>query len=85
MPSRWPGREARQRKAVLAALEAAGDLGMSPNALAVTTQLPEQRLAATLRQLVDDGQVDRRQEWHPAGLRITRARYRLAPRHETRA
>jgi predicted transcriptional regulator len=72
------GREARQRKVVLEALEVVGDVGMSPNTLAVTTQLPEQRLEATLQRLVDTGLVDRRVERHPTGLRITRPRYRLA-------
>jgi len=78
MSSVWPGRSARQRKAVLAALEAVGDVGMSPNTLAVTTQLPEPRLEATLQELVDTGLVDREQDRHPAGLRITRPRYHLA-------
>jgi DNA-binding IclR family transcriptional regulator len=81
----WPGREARQRKVVLEALEAVGDVGMSPNTLAVTTQLPEQRLEATLQRLVDTGLVDRRVERHPTGLRITRPRYRLATDHASRA
>jgi hypothetical protein len=71
-------REARERKAVLAALQAVGDAGMSPITLALTTQLPEQRLEATLQRLVDTGLVDRRVERHPIGLRITRPRYRLA-------
>ena len=81
----WPSREARQRKTVLEALEAVGDVGMSPNTLAVTTQLPEQRLEATLQRLVDNGLVDRRVERHPTGLRITRPRYRLATGHARRA
>jgi DNA-binding IclR family transcriptional regulator len=78
MTSVWPARAARQRKAVLAALEAVGDAGMSPNTLAVTTQLPEPRLEATLQELVDTGLVGREQDRHPTGLRITRPRYHLA-------
>ena len=77
MSSVWPGRAARHRKTVLEALEVVGEEGMSPNTLAVTTQLPEPRLEATLQQLLDSGLVDRRQDRHPTGLRITRPRYRL--------
>jgi DNA-binding IclR family transcriptional regulator len=72
------GREARQQKVVLEALEAVGDAGMSPNALAVTTELPEQRLQVILQRLIDTGVVDRSLERHPTGYRITRSRYRLA-------
>jgi DNA-binding IclR family transcriptional regulator len=72
------GREARQQRVVLEALEAVGDAGMSPNALAVTTQLPEQRLQVILQRLIESGAVDRRVERHPAGYRITRSRYRIA-------
>jgi predicted transcriptional regulator len=72
------GREARQARVVLEALEAVGDAGMSPNALAVTTQLPEQRLQIILQRLIDTGRIDRRVERHPAGYRITRSRYRIA-------
>lgn len=75
------GREARQKRAVLEALQAVGEAGMSPNALAVTTQLPEQRLQVILQRLIDTGLVDRRIERHPTGYRITRSRYRLAMGH----
>jgi DNA-binding IclR family transcriptional regulator len=78
------GRGARQQRVVLEALEAVGESGMSPNALAVTTQLPEQRLALILQQLIDAGQVDRRVDRHPQGYRITRSRYRLAMGHPPR-
>jgi hypothetical protein len=57
---------------------------MSPNALAVTTELPEPRLAMILQQLIDTGMVDRRVERHPAGYRVTRSRYRLAMGHPPR-
>jgi DNA-binding IclR family transcriptional regulator len=63
---------------VLEALQAVGEAGMSPNALAVTTQLPEQRLQVILQRLIDTGLVDRRIDRHPTGYRITRSRYRLA-------
>jgi len=76
--------EARQQRVVLKALETVGDAGMSPNALAVTTQLPEQRLQLILQQLIDTGLVDRRIDRHPAGYRITRSRYRLAMGHPPR-
>lgn len=78
------GREARQQKVVLDALEAVGDSGMSPNTLAVTTQLPEPRLQVILQQLIDTGQIDRRVDRHPTGYRITRSRYRLAMGHPPR-
>jgi DNA-binding IclR family transcriptional regulator len=78
------GRVARQQRVVLEALEAVGDAGMSPNALAVTTQLPEQRLQVILQQLIDTGLVDRRVDRHPTGYRITRSRYRLAMGHPPR-
>jgi DNA-binding IclR family transcriptional regulator len=78
------GRVARQQQLVLEALEAVGDAGMSPNALAVTTELPEPRLAMILQQLIDTGMVDRRVERHPAGYRVTRSRYRLAMGHPPR-
>ena len=78
----WFGREARQQRAVLEALEAVGDAGMSPNALAVTTQLPEHRLQVILQRLIDRGVVDRRIERHPTGYRITRSRYRLSMGHQ---
>ena len=74
----WFRREARQQRVVLEALEAVGDAGMSPNALAVTTQLPEQRLQVILQRLIESGRVDRRVDRHPAGYRITRSRYRIA-------
>jgi DNA-binding IclR family transcriptional regulator len=80
----WFRREARQQKVVLEALEAVGDAGMSPNALAVTTQLPEQRLQVILQRLIDTGVVDRRVDRHPAGYRVTRSRYRLAMGHQSR-
>jgi hypothetical protein len=51
---------------------------MSPNALAVTTQLPEQRLQVILQELIESGRVDRRVDRHPAGYRVTRSRYRIA-------
>jgi predicted transcriptional regulator len=73
----WFGRVARQQKVVLEALEAVGESGMSPNALAVTTQLPEQRLQVILQELIDTGRIDRRIDKHPTGYRITRSRYRL--------
>jgi DNA-binding IclR family transcriptional regulator len=78
------GREARQQRVVLEALEAVGDAGMSPNALAVTTQLPEQHLQVVLQRLIETGLVDRRVERHPTGYRITRSRYRLALGHTPR-
>jgi DNA-binding IclR family transcriptional regulator len=74
----WFRREARQQRVVLEALEAVGDAGMSPNALAVTTQLPEQRLQVILQELIESGRVDRRVDRHPAGYRVTRSRYRIA-------
>ena len=78
------GREARQQRVVLEALEAVGEAGMTPNSLAVTTQLPEQRLQDILQRLIETGVVDRRVERHPAGYRITRSRYRLAMGHPPR-
>lgn len=71
-------REARQQKAVLEALATVGDAGMTPLALAVTTQLPEQRLQAILKRLIEVGAVTRGVDRHPAGARISRSRYRLA-------
>jgi DNA-binding IclR family transcriptional regulator len=71
-------RGARQQRVVLEALEEVGESGMSPNALAVITQLPEPRLQVILQELIDTGQIDRRVERNPTGYRITRSRYRLA-------
>ena len=72
------GREARQQRQVLEALATVGEAGMTPMALAVTTQLPEHQLQSILQQLTDTGLVQRRTERHPAGTRIGRSRYRIA-------
>lgn len=69
------GREARQEKQVLEALATVGDSGMTPLALAVTTQLPEQRLALILQRLIDSGSVTRLTERYQSGTRIGRQRY----------
>ena len=69
------GRDARQQRVVLEALEEVGDAGMSPNALAVTTQLPEQRLQMILQRLIETGRgrpprrsAPRRLPHHPLAL-----------------
>lgn len=69
------GREARQEKQVLEALAMVGDSGMTPLALAVTTELPEQRLQVILQRLLDSGNVTRLIERYPTGSRIGRQRY----------
>jgi DNA-binding IclR family transcriptional regulator len=72
-------RNSRNDHAVLDALAAVGESGMTDTALAVTTQLPEQRLHATLRRLTEAGLVEPRPD--PGALTLLRrACYRLVPR-----
>lgn len=74
-------RESRRQRRVVEALTAAGDAGMTPLALAVTTELTEPELRATVRQLVADGVVTEWSDERPSGL-LPRWGYRLAaPRH----
>ena len=74
-------KESRRQRRVVEALRAAGAAGMSPLALAVTTQLPEPELRAAVRQLVADGVVTEWSDPRPSGL-LPRGGYRLAaPRH----
>jgi predicted transcriptional regulator len=71
-------RRARQQRVVLDALAAVGDSGMTPLALAVTTQLPEPRLDAILQELIEDGAVvERRVEEPPTAARVATLRYHL--------
>ena len=74
-------RKARRERAVLEALATAGEAGMTPLTLAVTTQLPEEELTAAVEQLVRDGAVtcwsERRPS--PSGL-LGRSGYRLTVR-----
>jgi len=73
---------ARERRAVLEALQEVGDAGMTPWALAVTTQLPDERLQRILQRLMDTGLITRRVEQHRDGYRMGRARYRISvPQH----
>lgn len=69
----------RGRKAVLSALAAVGDQGMTLFALGVAVDLPEPDLQATLNRLVLSGHVRCLGESAEAGL-SGRARYRLALR-----
>jgi DNA-binding IclR family transcriptional regulator len=71
------GREARQEKQVLEALATVGESGMTPLALAVTTQLPEQRLQVILQRLCESGNITRLSERYSTGARISRQRYRI--------
>jgi hypothetical protein len=56
----WSRGSSRQRRAVLSALSAVGDTGMSLLALGVAVNLPEGRLHAILDGLIRSGQVRRR-------------------------
>lgn len=56
----WSRGNSRQRKAVLSALSAVGETGMTLLALGVAVNIPEGRLHTILEGLVGSGQVRRR-------------------------
>lgn len=53
----WSPHRSRQRKAVVSALSAVGENGMSVLALSVAVNIPEASLQNILDRLVDSGQV----------------------------
>lgn len=53
----WSPHTSRQRKAVVSALSAVGENGMSVLALSVAVNIPEASLQNILDRLVDSGQV----------------------------
>jgi DNA-binding IclR family transcriptional regulator len=72
----WFRRTAREGRAVLAALSAVGDTGMTALALAVTLNQPETRLHAVLDRLLQAGLIHRCVD--SAGVtHLRRSRYRL--------
>jgi hypothetical protein len=74
----WYRGSSRQRKAVLSALSAVGETGMTLLALGVAVNLPEGRLHTILETLVRSGQV-RRRGAPPSGIPGPRnAQYHLA-------
>jgi hypothetical protein len=56
----WSRGSSRQRKAVLSALSAVGETGMTLLALGLAVNMPEGRLSTILESLVRSGQVRRR-------------------------
>lgn len=74
-------RSMRQHRAVLDALAAAGDAGMTPLSLAVTTDLPEDRVAVIVRDLVHTGTVRTADggRWSPGVGGGHTVPYRLCP------
>ncbi|MEJ2579921.1 MAG: hypothetical protein P8Z68_12655 [Kineosporiaceae bacterium] len=56
----WSRHRSRQRKAVVTALSAVGENGMSLLALSVAVNIPEPSLQVILNRLVDSGQVSPR-------------------------
>lgn len=70
----------RGRKAVLSALAAVGEHGMTLFALGVAVDLPEQDLQTVLDRLVSSGHVRRTGECGYATLGSASPRYRLARR-----
>jgi DNA-binding MarR family transcriptional regulator len=57
---RSQSRDERTGQVILAALAEVGPLGMTPNALEVSTEVPESRLRAVVARLIDAGLVCRR-------------------------
>lgn len=72
------GKQARRQRVVIDALEAVGESGMTPLALAVTTELPEAQLQTILNDLTECGVLDRRADRRSANGPAARTRYRLA-------
>lgn len=53
----WPSQRSRHRRAVLTALSAVGENGMSLLALSVAVDIPETSVQQILDQLIESGQV----------------------------
>jgi DNA-binding IclR family transcriptional regulator len=53
----WSSQRSRQRRAVITALNAVGENGMSLLALSVAVDIPEPSVQHILDQLIDSGQV----------------------------
>ena len=73
----WSRGYPRQRRAVLAALSAVGDTGMSVLALGVALDLPEPQVTEVLDRLVRSGRVGQHEEARSARNVPFRTRYQL--------
>ena len=78
--SRWPTNGSRHRRAVVSALQAVGETGMSLLALSLALDLPEQDLRRTLDRLIATGRVGSVRRGTRASADLTAVRYRLARR-----
>jgi hypothetical protein len=82
----WSRGSSRQRRAVLSALAAVGETGMTLLALGLAVNLPEARLNAILDKLLRSGQVRRRGKNPSAILGPRTEHYQLASgRHSSLA
>ena len=78
-PALWLRRGGRATRAVMTALESAGEEGMTPVALAVILDLPEAMLQEALERLTRDGLVTRRLVRRGAVSWLCRSRYFAIP------